>query len=57
MHGMVKTQRNAEYAAYAAETLKWAYRANNDRDREALLQLAETWLRAMSLSVSSPTAS
>lgn len=35
-----------EFRDYAEEALRWARRADNDRDRLALLELARTWTLA-----------
>jgi hypothetical protein len=36
----------AEFHAYAAEAVRWARLANNERDQHALITLAHTWMQA-----------
>jgi hypothetical protein len=36
----------AEFQVYAAEALRWARLANNERDQHALIKLAHTWMQA-----------
>jgi hypothetical protein len=33
----------AEYQSYAQECLRWAAEADNEKDRQALLELAKVW--------------
>jgi hypothetical protein len=36
----------AKFQAYAAEALRWARLANNERDQHALITLAHIWMQA-----------
>ena len=35
-----------QFRLYAEEAMRWARRSNNDRDHQALVELACTWTRA-----------
>jgi hypothetical protein len=38
--------RAEEFRQYAEEALCWAYQSKNEKEKEALIDLARTWMQA-----------
>jgi hypothetical protein len=44
--GRSRPQAKGEFRQYAEEALRWAHQSKNEKEKEALIDLARTWMQA-----------